>query len=346
MTDDVQTRELFRFEKAASIDPWTSNHDRVMGGVSTGKASWTDEHARFAGELSLENNGGFASFRVQPTEPLALSDFDGLRLRVRGDGRNWSVSLRTGQDLRTGKGRSDHNWQAPFQTRRPSEGGPEWQEVTIPFDAFVPVFHGRYAPTAEPMDRANIANVGLQVSDGQEGDYTLDVLSIDAWAASAADGVADGAAGTIGASERRTEALGKALDEAPSADRLLSALRWSERVLVIGEPLKGDDYGKDASIQRGRLIASLDGLVARDLRVVHLLGERAAIVAGRQLDSTAAKELREHWGLAAGEWSCALVGKDGEVKKRWAKPFEPVEAFETIDAMPMRRSEMEDRPDR
>lgn len=334
MTNCLQLRPLFPFDDASSIESWSPTHDRVMGGVSTGRPVWTGECARFSGELSLENNGGFASFRVQLKEPLDLSDQDGLRLRVRGDGRNWKVSLRTGQDL-AGRGRNDHNWQAPFQTRKDAD----WQDVKIPFSAFVPGFHGRYARTEDPLDTANIVNLGLQVADGQAGEYSLDVASIEAWTARADCREP----GTVGAHQHRSEILGKALDESPTAETLATALQWSERVLVVAEPLAGNNYGKSASIQRGRLIAAFDQLVARELRIVHVLGERAAVAAGRQLDPQAARALRDRWDLPADQWSCALVGKDGGVKKRWDGPFDPVEAFDAIDAMPMRRSEESER---
>lgn len=321
----LQLTSLFRFDEASSIQPWRSNHDRVMGGVSSGVASWTGESVRFAGELSLENGGGFASFRSQLKEPLDLSSSGGLRLRVRGDGRNWALSLRTGQ------GRSGHHWKAPFQT----EKGTEWQMVTVPFDAFAPSFRGRYARTARPLDTSNIVNIGLRVADGQAGEYTLDVASIDAWRAPSEDVQP----GSIAAFEARTQDLGRVLDEEPTAAALLGALGWSERVLVVAEPLEGNAYGKLASIQRGRWVAALEELALRDLRVVHLLGEQAALVAGRQLDATSAATLRDRWGLPAGEWATALVGKDGGVKRRWRVMSGVEDVFPLVDAMPMRRSE-------
>lgn len=322
---ELETHPLFLFDGAASIEAWSPNHDRIMGGVSTGRPAWTGECARFSGELSLENNGGFASFRRRLVGPLDLSAYDGVLLRVRGDGRNWKVSLRTGQ------GQDDHNWQASFQTSQSDK----WQEVTLPFDGFVPVFHGRYARTKNPLDQAKIVGFGFQVADGQAGDYRLDVASIHGWSAD----TEEAPPGTIGARELRSTFLAKTLEQTASAEALVETMRWSERVLVVAEPLQGGDYGKSASIQRGRLASELKELAARDLRVVHLLGDRAALAAGEQLGSKTTQALRERWDLPTGQWSCALVGKDGVVKKRWSEPFDPLRAFEVIDAMPMRRSE-------
>ena len=53
--------------------------------------------------------------------------------------------------------------------------------------------------------------------------------------------------------------------------------------------------------------------------------------------------LRETWGLPAGKWAVALVGKDGEVKARWSSIVDPGRVFERIDAMPMRQREIGER---
>ena len=186
---EVEARPIVRFEDADSIDAWRPNHDRVMGGVSTGRPTWSDGAMRLTGELSLENNGGFASFRWSPAGGLDLSEADGLRLRVRGDGRNWKVSLRTRQ------GRRGMNWQAPFMTSKSDS----WQTVVLPFDAFEPSYRGRLVRTEEPIELARVATFGITVADGQEGDYSLHVASIEAWST----GKGEPRAGTLAAREAR-----------------------------------------------------------------------------------------------------------------------------------------------
>ena len=39
---EIEARPIARFEDADSIAPWRPNHDRVMGGVSTGRPTWSD----------------------------------------------------------------------------------------------------------------------------------------------------------------------------------------------------------------------------------------------------------------------------------------------------------------
>jgi len=66
-----------------------------MGGVSTSTSRVTDAGTlEFAGEVSLENNGGFASVRAG-TDSLDLSAYDEWVLRVRGDGKRYAFSVQT-----------------------------------------------------------------------------------------------------------------------------------------------------------------------------------------------------------------------------------------------------------
>ena len=48
----------------------------------------------FVGEVSLDNNGGFASIRTAPQQH-DLAGATGIVLRVRGDGKRYRVNLRT-----------------------------------------------------------------------------------------------------------------------------------------------------------------------------------------------------------------------------------------------------------
>ena len=82
---------------------WYTVNDDVMGGVSTSMVTTDAETQRlvFSGNLSLENNGGFASIRSQWSD-YDLTGYDGIVLRVRGDGRAYQVRIRaeeTGSEI-------------------------------------------------------------------------------------------------------------------------------------------------------------------------------------------------------------------------------------------------------
>jgi hypothetical protein len=73
---------LLDFSRSEVAQTFRVINDEVMGGVSTSRLSSTDGAMVFEGEVSLENNGGFASFRGPVRFPVESA---ALLLTVRGD---------------------------------------------------------------------------------------------------------------------------------------------------------------------------------------------------------------------------------------------------------------------
>ena len=157
---------LFDFSKPDTAPLFHPIGDRVMGGVSAGAMEAAKGFAVFAGEVSLENQGGFASVRSQ--EGLwDLSAFTGIQLEVRGDGRTYKLSLTT--DPRPGS--------VVYRARfTPEEEA--WSRVRIPFADLKPTFRGEAVPDAPPLDPARVATFGFLISDRQEGGFRLEIKSI------------------------------------------------------------------------------------------------------------------------------------------------------------------------
>eukprot|EP00741_Cyanophora_paradoxa_P001526 tig00000492_g1477.t1 len=107
---------------------WGSVNDGVMGGLSESQLVPTGEGASFEGYVSLQNKGGFASVVIKEADerPFDLSGFNGIALRVRGDGQRYKFILKTEDE-------PEYTWQCPFDT---VEG--EWIDVRLPFSDFVP----------------------------------------------------------------------------------------------------------------------------------------------------------------------------------------------------------------
>lgn len=89
-----------------SLDMFESFDDQIMGGISQstlkpGTFSGTDEEcAVFSGVVRVEG-GGFVGNRMKLlAEPLDLSAYTGLYLKVRGDGKIYKINLRTGLESR------------------------------------------------------------------------------------------------------------------------------------------------------------------------------------------------------------------------------------------------------
>ena len=146
---------------------WQAIDDRIMGGRSQSNPEYvTGVGLRFSGDVSLENDGGFASIRSSVTD-LDLSQYSGLKLRLRGDGKNYKLSLRTDVFY------DGVSYQAEFAT----DAGC-WQEIELPFESFLPTHHGIRLTTVAAMDRSSIRSFGLFIADRQEGSFQLEIAWI------------------------------------------------------------------------------------------------------------------------------------------------------------------------
>ena len=163
------SRELFRFESAASVADWYVIDDAVMGGVSRSRLRHDAAgHAVFEGILSLDNRGGFASVRSRPRD-LGAAGTVAYLLEARGDGKRYKLNLRT-EDAFDGV-----NYQAVFEPPAVA-----WALVRLPLDEFLPTFRGRSVPGAPPLNPARVRQVGLLIADRQVGPFSLDLRSIGA----------------------------------------------------------------------------------------------------------------------------------------------------------------------
>lgn len=162
---------------------WGALDDVVMGGVSSSYAKASgDGELLFGGEVRTENSGGFCSVRsVNFERPLDLSGFEGLRLKVRGDGKRFKLIVRC-----------ENRWDGvaqcfSFVTKK--EG---WTIVEAPFDEFRGVFRAKTVE-GEKLDAGKIFAFQLMLSkfeyDGDlnpefaAGKFELRVASIEAYKA-------------------------------------------------------------------------------------------------------------------------------------------------------------------
>lgn len=155
---------LRSFSPDTNEPAWAAQNDGVMGGVSTGGARIVAETLHFTGELSLENNGGFAQI-YSPTIQSDLTAFSAVRLRVKGDGRSYQFRLATDDRFR---GSRIAYW-ADFETEKD-----QWTEVALPLDAFRPSHHGREL-SGPPLDRSSVREIAFLLGDGVPGRFALTV---------------------------------------------------------------------------------------------------------------------------------------------------------------------------
>jgi len=164
---DETSRILFGAGGADSAKDWQTVNDGVMGGVSEGQFKITDKQTmEFFGNLSLENNGGFASVRSR-SRILKLLKGDVLVAKVRGDGREYLLNLYLN------KPRMAFSYRATVQTKRG-----EWIEVKVPLDKFEATSFGRSVKGAGAVNPDEISAVGFTLSDKKAGPFRLEIESI------------------------------------------------------------------------------------------------------------------------------------------------------------------------
>lgn len=148
---------------------WYVVNDNVMGGRSEGGFTIDEGELRFAGRTNTDG-GGFSSIRSRPVE-FDLSTYDGVRLRVRGDGRRYTWRLSTGESR---QGREIAYW-ADFDTQ---DGA--WSTVDIPFSRFVPRYRGTRLEGPE-LDPGQITGMGLMIYDRLDGPFELRLAAVHAY---------------------------------------------------------------------------------------------------------------------------------------------------------------------
>lgn len=158
-------RVLTSFDSPESDLGWRVINDNVMGGRSAGNFDLADGVLVFSGAINTDG-GGFSSIRTEARD-LNLGAWQGVRLRVRGDGRTYTFRLSTER-------RSVSYW-ARFQT-----GKDVWQEVQLPFSSFWPNRRGRELDEA-PVAPADIRELGIMINDKRDGPFKLEVEWIQAY---------------------------------------------------------------------------------------------------------------------------------------------------------------------
>lgn len=155
------------FETPACTRNWQAINDGVMGGASVSRLRFDSAgYAVFEGEVSLINNGGFASVRALGLD-LGCSDTVAYVLTVCGDGRTYKLNLRTEA------GFDGMTYQAAFT---PARG--RWTQAVLPLAEFEPRFRGRLVPDAPALRPEAVTQVGLLISDKQAGVFRLMVKAI------------------------------------------------------------------------------------------------------------------------------------------------------------------------
>ena len=144
---------------------WQVVNDTVMGGRSAAQLEETADGLLFSGNVSLENNGGFASIRSQSALP-DFNPYKGLTLHTTSeDGRSYQLVVwlnRMGPQL---------YYSIPF--------APTSEAQTFSFYDFQALSYGRSVPAPPlPQQLDNVSAIGILIGDKQAGPFELTLHSI------------------------------------------------------------------------------------------------------------------------------------------------------------------------
>ena len=159
--------EKLLFDFSGAPMNWFVVNDGVMGGVSSSTVKIGNGLLVFSGQVRLENNGGFASVRSNASEQ-DLSEFSGIALRVRGDGKMYALNVRT-SSLR------NVMYQSEFQTK-----AGEWTELRIPFSQLRPTRFGQTL-RGNVLDKDRIESFGFIIANKRAEQFRLEVDWIKAY---------------------------------------------------------------------------------------------------------------------------------------------------------------------
>lgn len=155
------------FSKQNSASFWRPINDGVMGGISRSQLQYDSAgFAIFAGYVSFENNGGFASVRCQHGD-FGRENVVAYLLEVCGDGKRYKLNLRTDNSF------DNVNYQQRFD---PPDG--IWTTCRLPLTNFLPNWRGRLVSGVPPLDSGRVQQIGLMIADQQAGPFTLSIRSI------------------------------------------------------------------------------------------------------------------------------------------------------------------------
>ena len=131
LATSMEAQTIFNFSKNAQLNNWYVVDDGVMGGRSKGSIKQDQEgHGVFAGNISLENNGGFSSLRYRLPEPMDIKGATKVVLKVKADGKEYQFRVSDQIGKR-------YSYITTFTTNG------SWQEIVIPLNSLYPSFRGR-----------------------------------------------------------------------------------------------------------------------------------------------------------------------------------------------------------
>ena len=155
----TEMESIYSFTSQTTVGDWRIVNDGVMGGISKSSLLLTNSgHGKFAGHVSLANNGGFASIQLNKKIGLtAANKF--ILLKVKGDGKQYEFRIKA-------KTSQNASYVHPFSTTG------EWQLIKLPLAQFYPQFFGRILDSPN-FNFQTIEQLSFLIANKREEDFEL-----------------------------------------------------------------------------------------------------------------------------------------------------------------------------
>lgn len=155
----TKMESIYSFTSQNTVGDWRIVNDGVMGGISKSSLLLTSSgHGKFAGHVSLANNGGFASIQLNKKIGLTTENKFVL-IRVKGDGKQYEFRIKA-------KASQNASYVHPFSTTG------EWQLIKLPLAEFYPQFFGRILNSPN-FNFQTIEQLSFLIANKREEDFEL-----------------------------------------------------------------------------------------------------------------------------------------------------------------------------
>ncbi|WGH74267.1 CIA30 family protein [Tenacibaculum tangerinum] len=156
--------EIVIFDGKSNQNEWNITNDTVMGGVSNSSMK-IDETGKaiFSGEVSTENNGGFAMTRL-PVKVAFEKDKRVIKVKLKGDGKQYQFRLKSSKEQR-------YWYVQNFKTTNQKE------EIILSLAEFYPSYRGRKLDF-ENFSANKIEEIAILIGNKKDEQFSLAIEKI------------------------------------------------------------------------------------------------------------------------------------------------------------------------
>lgn len=161
----MNTLLIFDFQKDSNLSQWSTINDDVMGGVSTSSFYLNESgHGVFEGDVSLENNGGFAMVMYN-FDSKEVENYSKAIITLKGDAKRYQFRIKTNSN-------DYYSYISHFETTG------QWQTIEINLKDMYPSFRGR------KLDKPNYPAIHLEqiaflIGNKKDEEFRLEIDKIE-----------------------------------------------------------------------------------------------------------------------------------------------------------------------